>query len=134
MNDQISHFTLLGSPYEQTENDTMDDWYERYKLDPAGIIELYGRVFYRIISKVIYTTAKGKQLLCCVDRRIWNNAVGRTLIDENGKRFMCCTIAQMCFRRKIPDWYFEAPEYVLEGLDGIEIGEYLTAEDPEEIR
>lgn len=37
MNDQISHFTLLGSPYEQTENDTMDDWYERYKLDPAGI-------------------------------------------------------------------------------------------------
>ncbi len=29
MNDQISHFTLLGSPYEQTENDTMDDWYER---------------------------------------------------------------------------------------------------------
>ena len=43
MNDQISHFTLLGSPYEETENDTMDDLYERYKLDPAGIGTSKGR-------------------------------------------------------------------------------------------
>lgn len=132
MDDQISRITILGSPYEQSENDTKDEWYERYKLDPTGIIELDGRVFYRIISKAILTTAKGKQLLCGVDRRIWDNAVGHTLIDENGKRFKCCSFVQMCFRRKIPDWYFEAPEYVLEGED-IQIGEYLALDDSEEI-
>ncbi len=127
MNNQIPQITQYYSPYEQSENDTMDEWYERYKLDPAGIIDLDGRVFYRIISKAIYTTAKGTQLLCHVDRRVWDHARDHTLIDENGKRFKCSTIVHMCFRREIPEWYYEAPEYVFDS-DGIEIGEYLTGE------
>ena len=122
----MSYITMLGSPYLQSESDTIQDWYERYLLDPAGQIEMNGRVFYRIISKNILTTEFSKILLCNIDSRI-KCRPGQNLIDEEGHIFKFLGITMIRFEGLPPEWYTMAPECMLEGNES-EWGEYLAVE------
>ena len=116
------------SPYRLSDRDSVTDWYERYKHDPAGSIECNGRVFYRVISRAILTTEKGEFLLCNLDLRAIRR-IGQFLVDENGHRFkLLCRVTATFGGFGIPEWYYKAPEFELEG-DVNELGEYLASEE-----
>ena len=125
--EQQTSIHFLGSPYNHSEKDTMDDWYECYKADGAAIIEMDGKPYYRIISKWALTRGNETFAMCNVDGRLWKKGQHRVM-DENGHIFEYVDRVHFVFRRAIPDWYTEAPEVELSG-DIYTMGEYLSAVD-----
>ncbi len=115
----------VKSPYKRSDDDSIQDLYERYKADPVGSIEMNGQIYYRVIARYIVTTERGTTLLCYIDSRI-NTRIGHELVDEDGHRFLLAGSEHVCFRNPFPEWYFKAPGYILEGNEK-ELGEYLTA-------
>lgn len=114
-----------GSPYYLNDKDTMDDWFERYKADSAGSIEMNGKTYYRVISKWALMSDDEQFVLCNVDYRLFASGC-KKFRDENGNVFNCLTKVHYKFSGSIPDWYFEAPEYEFSGEAEV-MGEYLTA-------
>lgn len=122
-----SSICFIGCPYKLNDNDTMNDWYQRYKADDAAKIEKDGKTYYRIISKWRVTSGDKQFVLCNVDSKVF--VLGqKKYMDENGNTFECVTFVWVHFSGEIPDWYTEAPPYEFSG--NIEaMGEYLTAAD-----
>ena len=119
--------SIMESPYRQDEKETIDDWYARYLSDPAAIITVCGNIYYRIIAKQEMTIDERNILLCNVDHRI-DGKTGTCFTDENGNRFTVIGIEHIRFNGNIPEWYLEAPTWILE-RGSKEIGEYLTSEE-----
>lgn len=123
----MSLLSPIVSPYMLDEQDTIENYYQRYLHDPAGSIERNGKVYYRIISSCFFLKNNEKHILCNIDSNL-NCKVGQELMDENGHRFTFLSTVRGSFRNRIPDWYIYAPQYELKG-DPSEIGEYLTLAD-----
>ena len=118
---------FIGSPYKTAENETMDDWYSRYKADPAASIEMNGKTYYRIISMFLFTKGEAQTALCNVDRMLFTSR-SKNYIDENGNIFEGLNRVHMKFNGLPPDWYFEAPQVEFSGNVAV-MGEYLAPSD-----
>lgn len=111
-------------PYQTDEADTMTDFFERYKNDPAASIIQNGRVYYRIIAKGLLERKKETLILCNVDSRL-EVKIGDQFEDEFGNRFTLKCVVMASFGCEAPEWYFKAPGVLLTG-DYNTMGEYLT--------
>lgn len=121
------HFGHPPSPYFQSDKDTVQDWYERYKADPTQTIVKDGLTLYKVISRGAWISEQESYIEVIIDRRI-RCRVGQFLTDENGHRFRFRSVVMATFTcSPPPDWYAEAPMCTLDG-DLSELGEYLGAE------
>lgn len=102
--------------------------YEAWKLRNDKVIDVDGKLFYRIIwSDSFKLSGYDKEILCAVISP--DMPKGKDYEDENGNHFTFKGFNHIRFIDEIPDWYLEAGECCLEWHETKDIGNYLKVID-----
>ena len=118
-----SFFRVLREPYHLEANDSMVEYYERYRTDSDGVLEIGDIIYYKIIHAHVMILRDRPIIIAIIDNKI-GAGLHETLADEDERVFEVTSIGMLSFRDGIPEWYSRTAYYALEPGD-VEIGEYL---------
>ena len=110
------------------EMSQMEIEYENYLSADDTIIEVDGKLFYKIVHKDRISLDEGI-VLVCVPWKLFNDTAIDKVKDENNNVFKLGAPVHYSFRRPVPQWYMETVTVTVNGIHEIcQIGEYLALE------
>ncbi len=114
----------LYSPYKNSKNDTMTEFYARYMDDIDKYVFIDGKKFCKIIYRCDwYVNDKFTHL--AIFENIENLFQDDILVDEQGQEFIIKSFETVSFGGLMPEWYSKTYNLALLGKDYI-IGKYLA--------
>ncbi|MBE5952320.1 MAG: hypothetical protein E7260_12195 [Lachnospiraceae bacterium] len=116
-------FDDFYSPYEESDSETMDDWYKAYLEDEERLITKEGKTFSKIIHRCKFSIKPGYCLLVVFEPQEIIR-IGDVLIDEAGHEFTISAFEMISFAGEHPDWYLKTAPVSIIG-ESYDIGDYL---------
>lgn len=116
-------FENLYSPYQESDSETMDDWYKAYLEDAERFITKDGHTFSKIIHRCKFSIKPGYCMLVAFEPQEVLR-IGDVLIDEDGHEFTIRAFEMIRFAGEIPEWHLKVVPMSVEG-SSYDIGEYL---------
>ena len=111
------------SPYHIRESDTMDDFYALWLCDSDRELDLNGRTYYRILSKMKIVKDNSEFVIVHVPNDL-HCFLHQNLEDENDNKFTVYNIPMFHYTTPFKDWMRNTYAIVLQGnIDSL--GEYL---------
>ncbi len=116
-------FDDFYSPYQESDSETMDDWYKAYLEDEERFITKDEYTFSKIIHRCKFSIKPGYRLLVVFEPQEVIR-IGDVLIDEVGHEFTISAFEMIRFAGEHSDWYLKAVPVSIVG-ESYNIGEYL---------